>query len=219
MEALEGKFLTEQHSQGEAAYRALLSAIRSGDYVPGDRLRETEIAERAGLSRTPIREALRKLEGDGIVEHRPRVGAVVRQLGHREVVELYEMRLVLERTAAELAAKHAIDAEVDELEALNAAIADTNSDPPAAAALNQQFHQALYRAARNRFLLEATRSMNNALMLLGPTTLADEGRIKSVSQQHNLIIDAIRASDEEAAGAAAEAHLRSSLRHRLSVMR
>ncbi|MEM1288537.1 MAG: GntR family transcriptional regulator [Pseudomonadota bacterium] len=211
--------MSEQISNGDAAYTAILRAIREGDYGPGDRLRETEIAERVGLSRTPIREALRKLESDGIVEHRPRVGSVVRQLGHSEVVELYEIRLVLERTAAELAAKHAVDAQIAELEAINRAIGKSLADPPAAAALNQQFHQTLYRTARNRFLLEAASSLNNALMLLGPTTLADEERISTVCRQHQQIIDGVRRADKEAAGTAAEAHLQGSLRHRLSLMR
>lgn len=205
-------------SQGQATYEALVGAIRAGEYAPGDRLRETEIAERLALSRTPIREALRRLEADGIVEHRPRIGAAVRALSYAEVVELYEMRLVLERTAAELAARHAVSAEVDTLDALNAQIAECLSDSAQAAAINQQFHQGLYRAGRNQFLMEATRAMTNALLLLGPTTLADEERIAVVCHQHQAIIDAIRSRDEEAAGAAAEAHLQTSLRHRLTLL-
>lgn len=210
---------SEALSQGEAAYQSLFSAIRKGTYAPGDRLRETEVAERLSLSRTPIREAMRRLEADGIVEHRARIGAVVRKLSHAEVVELYEMRAVLERTAAELAAKHAVTAEIDTLDAFNARIADCLSDSAQAAAINQQFHQVLYLAARNRFLVEATRAMNNALLLLGPTTLADEERVAVVCRQHQAIVDAIREQDEEAAGAAAQAHLETSLRHRLTVMR
>ncbi|MEM1273328.1 MAG: GntR family transcriptional regulator [Pseudomonadota bacterium] len=208
----------ETLSQGQATYRAVLEAVRSGTYAPGDRLRETEIAARLSISRTPIREAMRRLEADGIVEHRARIGAVVRRLSHTEVVELYEMRAVLERTAAELAAKHAAAAEIDTLDALNAKIARSVSDSAVAAAINQEFHQALYRAARNRFLIEATRAMSNALLLLGPTTLADEDRIDAVCQQHQAIIDAIRSKDGAAAGAAADAHLEASLRHRLLVM-
>ncbi|MEM6323087.1 MAG: GntR family transcriptional regulator [Pseudomonadota bacterium] len=206
-------------SQGGTAYAAILAAIKRGDYVPGDRLREVEMAERLGLSRTPIREALRRLEGDGIVEHQARVGAVVRRLDYAEVVELYEMRLVIERTAAELAAKHAIDAETDELDELNVQIGQAIDHPAAAAAINQQFHHTLYQAARNRFLIEAARSMTNALMLLGPTTLADDARIRVVCAQHDQIVTAIRNGDQEAAGAAAEAHLQTSLRHRLAVLR
>jgi DNA-binding GntR family transcriptional regulator len=202
-------------SQGEAAYHRLYEAIRSGDFRPGDRLREIEVAKRLDLSRTPVREALRKLESDGIVEHRPRLGAVIRTLTPSEVVELYEMRLVLERTAAQMAAKHANDAEIDLLNDLNDQIAALGDDTQQAAALNQDFHHRIYLASRNRFLLASARGLNNALMLLGPTTLDDEARIKTVCAQHARIIEAIRAGDQTAAGDAAEAHLQTSLRHRL----
>jgi len=210
---------TQDMSQGDAAYAKLHQAIEDGVFVPGDRLRETDVAQRLSLSRTPVREALRKLEADGIVEHRPRIGAVIRTLDHTEVVELYEMRIVLERTAAEMAAKHCSEAELHELESLNAAICNTVDDPTRAAALNQKFHRCIYLATRNRFLLESARALNNALMLLGPTTLADADRIKIVGQQHRDIIDAIRAGDIEAAGASAEAHLQTSMRRRLMVLR
>ena len=202
-------------SQGEAAYYRLYEAIRAGDFRPGDRLREIEVAKRMALSRTPVREALRKLESDGIVEHRPRLGAVIRTLSPSEVVELYEMRLVLERTAAQMAAKHANDAEIDLLNDINDQIAALGDDTQQAAALNQDFHHRIYLASRNRFLLASARGLNNALMLLGPTTLDDEARIKTVRAQHARIIEAIRAGDQTAAGDAAEAHLQTSLRHRL----
>lgn len=208
----------QEMSQGEIAYAKLHQAIRDGLFVPGERLREADVADRLTLSRTPVREALRKLEADGIIEHRARIGAVIRRLSHEEVVELYEMRLVLERTAAEMAAKHAVTAECDELDAINDDIAATTS-PEVASALNQSFHRCLYRATRNRFLLESTRALGNAMLLLGPTTLADEARIQTVTQQHARIIAAIRAGDIEDAGASAEAHLETSLRHRLKVMR
>ena len=206
-------------SQGEVAYHRLHEAIRTGHFRPGDRLREIDVASQLALSRTPVREALRKLESDGIVEHRPRIGAVIRTLSTPEVVELYEMRLVLERTAAEMAAKHASAAEIDVLIDLNAQIEASGHDPQAAAALNQDFHRCIYMATRNRFLLESARALNNALMLLGPTTLDDAARIKTVSTQHAQIIKAISAGDQAAAGTAANIHLQTSLRHRLKVMR
>jgi DNA-binding FadR family transcriptional regulator len=129
------------------------------------------------------------------------------------------MRLVLERTAAEMAAKHASAAEIDVLIDLNAQIEASGHDPQAAAALNQDFHRCIYMATRNRFLLESARALNNALMLLGPTTLDDAARIKTVSTQHAQIIKAISAGDQAAAGTAANIHLQTSLRHRLKVMR
>ena len=205
-------------SGGGSAYDAMLDAIKSGQILPGDRLREEEIAKDLNLSRTPVREALRRLEADGIVEHRPRVGSVIRSLGHTEIVELYEMRIVLERTAAQLAAKHGTPAEFDALESLNSDIVRERRNSAKAAAINQTFHQGLYFASRNRFLVETTRALNNALLLLGPTTYTDETRIDVVVQQHHRIIAALREGDEAAAGAAAQDHLQTSLRHRLRTM-
>ena len=205
-------------SQSELAYWRLNEAIRMGDFGPGDRLREADLAARLSLSRTPVREALRRLEADGVIEHRPRVGAVIRSLSHAEVVQLYEMRLVLERTAAEMAAKHAVAAEIDELADLNGLIAGA-SGPAEAAEINQRFHRCIYLAARNRFLVDMARSLNNALMLLGPTTLEGDARLEVVCKQHQAIIEAIEARDQEAAGAAAEAHLETSLRRRLKALR
>ncbi|MFK8034703.1 MAG: GntR family transcriptional regulator [Hyphomicrobiales bacterium] len=209
----------QDQSQGEVAYLQLHNAIRTGLFQPGDRLREEDVSKRLSLSRTPVREALRKLESDGIVQHRARIGAVIRTLSQPEVVELYEMRAVLERTAAQMAAKHASGAEIDTLEELNENIHTARDNALAAAAFNQDFHRCIYMATRNRFLLESARALNNALMLLGPTTMEDEARIKTVCQQHRSIIEAIRVGDEVAAGNAAETHLQTSLRHRLKVMR
>ncbi|MEM7439410.1 MAG: GntR family transcriptional regulator [Pseudomonadota bacterium] len=205
-------------SSGETVYDRLIEAIRAGIYAPGDRLREEDVGERLATSRTPVREALRRLEADGIIEHRPRLGAVVRQLGHAEVVELYEMRVVLERTAAELAAKHGTAAEFDALDDLNILIAEERADPATAVAINQDFHRGLYLACRNRFLLEAARALNNSLLLLGPTTFTDEARIDTVTAQHQAIIDALRSGDVEGAGVAAEVHLTTSLRERLRAL-
>ena len=134
-------------------------------------------ARRFGVhSAMPVREALRKLESDGIVEHRPRIGAVIRKLSQTEVVELYEMRLVLERTAAEMAARHASPAELDTLETLNEEIGAATDDAAKAAALNQKFHRGIYLATRNRFLLESARAFR-ALM----SAMARPGRIEVLS--------------------------------------
>lgn len=205
-------------SSGETAYEALMRAIRMGVFNPGDRLREEDVATRLGLSRTPVREALRRLEAEGVVEHKPRIGAAIRLLSHAEVVELYEMRIVLERTAAELAAKHGVASEFDTLEALNAAIKRERDNPAQAAAINQDFHRGLYRAGRNRFLLDSARALNNALLLLGPTTYTDPQRVDEVTAQHKSIIEALRAGDPVAASDASEAHLQTSLRQRLKAL-
>ncbi|MEM6888915.1 MAG: GntR family transcriptional regulator [Pseudomonadota bacterium] len=207
--------MTADKSSGETAYDQLIAAVQSGAYTPGARLREQEVGARFGLSRTPVREALRRLESEGIVEHRPRLGAVLRSLDHGELVELYEMRMVLERAAATMAAQHGAEAEFDALANINNQIARTWETPAQGAALNRDFHDGLYRAARNRFLCEAARNLNNTLLLLGPTTYADPGRLDVVLSEHSAIIKTLRARDGGAAAAAADAHLRTSLAYRL----
>ena len=112
--------MTETTSgQGREAYARLIDDIKAGTLKPGDRLTEADLARRLGLSRTPVREAIRQLESDGLVTHVPRVGAAMRKLDYREVSELYEMRAVLEATAARFAARAASDIELTELETIN----------------------------------------------------------------------------------------------------
>ncbi len=203
------------HSSGEAAYASLIEALRSGEFSPGDRLREEDVAKRLNLSRTPVREALRRLENNGIVEHRPRIGAVIRKLSHTEIVELYEMRIVLERTAADMAAQHGSEAEFDALDDMNTRISLMEETPTLGAAINQDFHETLYLAARNRFLIAAAKAINNALILLGPTTYTDPDRIRIVVAEHGDLISALRQRDGSRAAQAAETHLQTSLRYRL----
>ncbi len=204
--------------QGQGAYRRLLDDIRNGTLPPGARLRETELADRFGISRTPVREAIRQLEADGLVVHLPRQGATIRTLDHAEVVELYEMRAVLEGTAARLAARAASDIELAELAALNAELADTPAGPQARE-VNRMFHRALIDAARNRFLLKAMSALQKTLLILGPTTLAEPARAEAAVAEHAAVLAALRARDGVAAEAAMRGHVEAALSARLRGMR
>ena len=183
----------------DTAYEKLFHAIEIGEIEPGERLLEIELAKRFGVSRTPIREAIRKLESEGIIQHLPRVGAVVRHLGQPEIVELYEMRIVLEATAAEMAAQHASSAELATLDALNSDMLDASANPNTVAQVNRQFHFCIVEAARNQFLTHCYHDLSNALMLLGKTTLDTKQRIDHVYSQHADIIIALRERDGIAA--------------------
>ena len=98
--------------RSERAYQQLRGAIQAGQLLPGTRLREVELAESLGLSRTPVREALSRLESEGMVVNEPNRGMMVTRLDASMVSELYVMREVLEATAAALAARHAPDVEI-----------------------------------------------------------------------------------------------------------
>lgn len=204
--------------QGQSAYRRLLADIKSGQLLPGARLRETELAERLGISRTPVREAIRQLEADGLVTHQARQGATIRNLDYAEVIELYEMRSVLEGTASRLAARMAQRVEVVELTELNDALA--TSEPGAAAQeLNRQFHRTLLDAARNRFLVKTMSALQKTLLILGPTTLSDPTRPEAAAAEHAAVIRAIAAHDGDAAEAAMRAHVEAALNARIRAMR
>ncbi len=204
--------------QGNSVYQRLLAELREGRLNPGDRLRETDIAEQFGISRTPVREAIRQLEADGIVTHVPRLGATIRRLDYAEVMELYEMRAVLEGTAARLAARAASDIEIEELLEMNAQMAALGNAPEAFT-LNRHFHAALLDAAKNRFLARAIHTLQKALMILGPTTLTQADRADKAVAEHLAVLDAIRARDGAQAEAAMRAHIEAAQRVRVRELR
>lgn len=208
----------EDGPQGNGAYRRLLEEIGRGDLLPGARLRETELAERLGISRTPVREAIRQLEADGLVAHIPRQGATIRVLDYTEVMELYEMRAVLEGTAARLAARAASELELDELAALNEELSATR-DTRAAYELNRQFHMTLLDAAKNRYLIKSVNALQKTLLIIGPSTLAEADRAHQAVREHGDLLEALRARDGTRAEALMRAHIEAAHRVRLRALR
>ena len=206
-------------SQGEEAYARLLSEIRHGRLAPGERITETQLAAQLSISRTPVREAIKRLEADGLVAHVPRVGAAIRKLDYAEVTELYEMRAVLEGAAARFAARGAYEAEVDELEAINAEMAAATNDVDRLYEANRQFHEILRNAARNRFLNRAVESVEKTLLVLGPSTMEEADRAEAAVEEHAAIIAALRTQNGEAAEAMMRRHIEAAHRARLKQLR
>ena len=204
---------------GETTYERLCEEIRSGKLPPGSRLRETEIAERLAVSRTPVREAIRRLEADGLVDHLPRSGAVVRKLEYPELMELYEMRTVLEGTAARLAARAASPVELEELVAINDEMRAAAGRPEVVIGLNRQFHKLLLDAARNRFLLRAMATVENTLLILGSSSMAKPDRAREAVDEHREVLDALLARDGAAAEAAMRRHMERAQFARLRMLR
>lgn len=210
---------TRDVSQGREAYLSIISDIRSQALRPGDRLTETELASQLGISRTPVREAIRALEADGLVVHIPRVGAAIRHLSYSEVTELYEMRTVLEGTAARLAARVASAVEIAELETINMEMKASEEDTARLYELNRQFHRTLLDAARNRFLFTAISGLEKTLLILGPSTMQQEGRAAQAQAEHESVIDAIRAGDQEQAEIRMRDHIQAAHAVRLRQLR
>jgi DNA-binding GntR family transcriptional regulator len=205
-------------SAGERAYAGLRDAIREGRLKPGARLTEIELAGWLGASRTPVREALGRLEAEGLVMRDRRRGTIVTDLDASMVAELYAMREVLEGAAAAFAAQHASDAEIAALRALVSADRAGGGDAQAFARRNRQFHEALYRAAHNRYLVKTLSALRESMALLGPTTLGVHGRSATALGEHEALVRTLERRDAAKAEAAARAHIRAAYRARLIVM-
>lgn len=200
---------------GQDTYARLKEAIRDGTFKVGDRLTELDVAARLKVSRTPVREAMHRLEADGLLSYEPRRGVTVTRPDHQMIVELYVMREALEGTAAALAAQHASSIEVAALAELIERESAYLGDCTELSRINQQVHRLLYFAAHNRYLLRSLSALADTMTLL-PTMLGDAERAKESHAEHLHLLAAIRGRDPAAAEAAARAHLRSAQRHRVS---
>ena len=188
------------------AYSLILAAIESGTYRPGDRLVESELAERFGVSRTPVREALQRLETQAMLVRDGR-SLIVASLDHNQLAELYTVRAELEALAARLAARHATPEEVRVLAQMVAEDQRAVRDPEALARANRRFHHQIHLASHNRYLVQQLDLVHRTMALMAKTSLAAEGRGETALAEHKRIVDAIAAGDGAAADKALRQHI------------
>ncbi len=206
------------NSRADYVGEMIREAIRDGHYKPGEHIPETDVASWLAVSRTPVREALRRLEAEGLLTFASWRGAVVAELDRQQVSELYAMREVLEAAAARLAAQQIGNVELDILGDLHAKSTSALADPKNLAALNRQFHSTIYNAAHNRYLVETLSSLRNSLALLRGTTLSDRARAERALEEHGEIYAAIRARNADAAEEEARRHIRGAHMARVQMM-
>lgn len=204
------------------AYERLREEIVEGMVEPGAPLVEAAIAARFGISRTPVREALRRLEQDGLVERGDR-GMEVRSRSPEEILEIYGVRVVLEGLAARGAAEARTELDLANLEERHVRmgeLGDSPGDPKAMALTNRLFHEALWTASHNRTLFDLLVRLNSHLSRYPATTLSSPGRWSRVLEDHRQMIDAIRQRDARQAGRLAEEHMTAArdIRLRISVV-
>ncbi|MGC5076644.1 GntR family transcriptional regulator [Agrococcus sp. DT81.2] len=189
----------------------LRTLVLSGDYPPGAPLPELFLAQEFQVSRTPIREALKQLENEGLVEIRPRVGTFVRQPTHREIVELFELKSGLEALAAGLFARRGSVPELDALRRNLVASADAvrRGDGAAYAALVHEFHHGLIHGADNSKLTEHYERLMNQLAYhrLVRKSVGQPGRLRDSQHEHESIVLAIEARDHIGAELATRRHV------------
>ena len=183
--------------------------IVEGRLRPGEQLDIDEIAQRFSVSRTPVREALQQLEASGMVEVMPKKGTYVASISAARLIQMFEVMAELEAMCARLAARRA-DAEllVDLAAAVNACEAEGRTgDPNAYYHANEGFHQLIYRASGNDFLVQQTIQLKNRLKPYRRMQLQVRNRISQSLSEHAELVSAIQLADEERAAKAARQHV------------
>lgn len=201
------------------AYQQMREAILQGEYEPGSPLFEVHLATKMGMSRTPVREALKVLARDGLVDVVPSRGYFVPRRSMDDLRELFELREALEGMAARYAAQRVTTAELAELEALCVRYAG-EQDWAQWAQVGTAFHNLLVRAARNDRLTAMLDSLKGQIVLSRRSALqADSQRRDAAIREHRAILDAVRSHDPDAAETAGREHVRLSYEATLSSYR
>jgi len=193
----------------ERLREAIEEEIATGKLLPGSHLDEVELAKRFGVSRTPIREALSLLMGEGLVETRPRRGMVVAQVTPQRLIEMFEVMAELEAMCAQLAARRMSDEELAAIELAHEECrgAAAARDPDLYFYANERFHYAIYAASHNSFLFEEAASLQRKLRPYRRLQLRVRNRTQRSFEEHQAIVDALHAGDSVQAGISVRAHV------------
>jgi DNA-binding GntR family transcriptional regulator len=203
--------LPAARTRTESLRRGLEADILSGVLPPGQKLDEEKIAARFGLSRTPVREALKSLMATGLVDVRPHQGAFVANVDLKDLIEMFEVMSLLEASCAELAARRLTAKDRKDISLAQEECESPRSfkDPPTFYRANIRFHDAIYRAAHNGFLAAQTQALCTRLEPYRLRITYHSGLIEKSNREHRLILEAIFSMDDERARAAMTHHLTS----------
>jgi len=187
-------------------YERLKEAIMDGELVPGEQLVEQALAEWCQVSRTPIREALTRLEQDGLVRRSDR-GLIVRESSPEEILDLYDTRIVLESKVAAVAAERRTAIDLLTMRRAAERVRRAESDEPRVIAdRNREFHRSVWHASHNESLIDLLERLNLHLGRYPATTLSYPGRTETSHDEHTALIDAIDRRDADSASMLASKH-------------
>ena len=212
----------------EVVCESLRDAIRKGILKPGQRIMEIKLAEELGVSRTPVREAIRKLELEGYVVMMPRRGTYVADMSIRDINEIFEIRTALESLSNGLAAEHITEDELEHLQRLLVVIGgyikEYEDGPDREAAMDKivktdiEFHDLLYHAARNNRLVGIISNLRDQLTRFRTLSMSYPGRLEVTLDEHREIVETIANGDGRAARKAAVHHMENSEKTLLKAM-
>ena len=197
MSGLDTLHISEYQPLRDVVFHALREAIITGELKPGDRLMETPLAERMGVSRTPVREAIRKLELEGFVVMLPRKGAQVAQITRKDIGDVLEIRAVLEGLGVELAAKRMQSEDIEELKKINGEFASASpaGDVARLVELDTRFHDFIFTKADNEKLQQIIGSLVEQVSRFRVTYLRKPTYHDAIAKEHEAIIRAMESRD------------------------
>ncbi len=193
----------------DVVFNTLRDAILRGELKPGERLMEIKLAEKLGVSRTPIREAIRKLELEGLVVMTPRKGAQVAKITESDLVDVLEVRVVLERLAVELVCEKISDEQIAELRSIHEQFkrAIDKGDATTIAKGDVAFHDVIYAATGNKRLIQILNNLREQMYRYRLEYIKDREKRISLIDEHKSLIDAIEKRDVKAAKEAISTHI------------
>jgi len=187
--------------------QSLRQAILHGEMAPGERFTQAHLAEKLGVSRQPVREAVRELEAEGLLEQEPRGQVFVKKANQAEIREIYMIRALLEGKAAELAAEHLEEPDIEKLEDLNRsmAIAIEERKGEEYFRLNGEFHAVIHEASRSPYLVKLLRQVWVRFRVNPPIFLP--ARVTLSADEHRRIVRALKSKDARRASVLMHEHV------------
>jgi DNA-binding GntR family transcriptional regulator len=204
----------------EIVFETIRNAIIQGELKPGERLMEVQLASELGVSRTPVRESIRKLELEGLVRMVPRKGAYVTPMSIKDLHEMMQIRRALEILVAELAAKNATDDEIEQMRESNHGFEESALENDENGIINYDiaFHETMYHSARNDRLFKMIHSLREQMLRVRVEYVHNIEDKRPLIGQHEAIIDGIAAHDADTAGKMAGVHIETAEQDMVAVL-
>jgi len=202
----------ENKSLTSLIFEKIREDILNGRYATGDKLVEIKLADELGVSRTPVREALKQLELDGLVDNIPNRGVVVKGISKEDIDDILTIRLSIEGLVGQWAAERVTDQEIRELEEIYDLMEFyvTKGDVDKLFELNTKFHETLYHITKSRYLESVLNDFQLFIKTARNNSLRSEGRLKDTIEEHRIIVEAIKNHDVEATRNALIVHISNS---------
>ncbi|MGL4282510.1 GntR family transcriptional regulator [Eubacterium aggregans] len=193
----------------EIVFETIRNAIIQGELKPGERLMEVQLASEMGVSRTPVRESIRKLELEGLVCMIPRKGAYVTHMSIKGLQEMMQIRRALEILVAELAAKNATEAEIEKMRKSNRGFEESamKNDEEGIINYDVAFHETMYQSAKNDRLFQMIHSLREQMLRVRVEYVHNIDDKKPLIGQHESIVENIAKHDVKEAGRVAGYHI------------